>query len=75
MFRKTKKNLFEEDPTMTVEEVIRNVIVRLGNISVPVAHMGTIGAQIASCICDLNACLNAKQPGEETKEDGGEQDD
>lgn len=58
---------------MTVEDVIKGVIVRLGNISVPVAHMGTIGAQIAACICDLNACLNAKQPGDEAKEDGGEQ--
>ena len=59
---------------MTVEDVIKSVIVRLGNISVPVAHMGTIGAQIAACICDLNACLNAKQPGDEEKENGGEQD-
>lgn len=59
---------------MTVEELIRRVIVRLGNINVPVKDMAAIGTPIATCICELNACLNAKvgTPAKDEAENGGD---
>lgn len=63
---------------MTVEDVIRGEIVRLGNLEVPVRYMNTIGAEIAVSIRNLSACLQAKnanpEKGKPTEGNGGEPD-
>ena len=44
---------------MDLIDVLRNEIIRLNNLNIPVGFVRTIGLQLSDCIHNLQACVEA----------------